>query len=45
MGIGIAVIGAVSRRKAIGSVLILWVIWIVVKAGFGGLGTIVRPGG
>lgn len=45
MGIGIAVIGAVSRRKAIGSMLILWVIWIFVKAGLGGLGTILRAGG
>ena len=45
MGIGIAVIGTLSKKKAIGSMLVLWVIWVFVKAGLGGFGAMLGQGG
>ena len=46
MGIGIAVIGGnLSKKKAIGSMLVVWAVWILVKAGLGGLGSMLGQGG
>lgn len=45
MGIGIAVIGHLSRKKAIGSMLVVWAVWILIKAGLGGLGAMFGQGG
>jgi len=37
VGIGIAIVGNVPTRKAVTGTLIFWAIWIVIKAGAGGL--------
>lgn len=45
MGIGIAVIGALPKKKAIGAMLVVWAAWIFVKAGLSGLGAMFGQGG
>lgn len=45
VAMGIAVLGNLPTRKAMTGMLILWVIWILIKAGFAGLAAMFMPGG
>lgn len=44
VGIGIAIVGNLPTRKAVTGTLILWGIWIVIKAGLGGIAAMFLPG-
>ena len=43
--IGIAIIADIPARKAFIGVLVLWLVWLVIQAAFGGLGAMFSPGG
>jgi len=44
VGIGIAIVANLPTRKAVTGTLILWAIWIVLKAGLGGIAGMFMPG-